>query len=214
MFQICDYCGDSHIFQCCHKGIQLIRFMKNKESLEKCSMVELRWLCSYYNKKKSNKKKSMIGELIQLNKMENLYECPICYLHMDLDKTVITPCGHAFCDSCIVKHMQMKNQCPLCRSYFTIIYVFLTIPKERLIEIYKEIYPNGERIYYTQQTVGERLHPDGYLLDEQDITMENQRNTKYDILSVFITCVTIYYIMYCLYKIQVYDYTNFHYESL
>ena len=55
--------------------------------------------------------------------------CPICYekLHfLKYDKEeeeikpksniVTTPCGHSFCFTCISKHLDRKNTCPMCRE--------------------------------------------------------------------------------------------------
>lgn len=202
MFQTCKYCGDAHIVSCCHKGMQLIRFMKNTDLLLDCSMNELRWLCKYYKIKPTKQKRIMINQLIKLNKNENLYECPICYEPMSLEKTVITPCGHAFCDTCIITYMQTKDECPLCRSYFTIVYLLLVIPKDRVVEIYKNIYSIsiGEPDY-TQHIMG---GTDGYIFDQEDIEQLSIRQYYSEVprnyFVIFIlTFVFIYYIS-CMYK--------------
>jgi SNF2 family DNA or RNA helicase len=50
--------------------------------------------------------------------MVPLDECPICY--MELDNPVQTPCGHWFCNTCIVSWLQQNRvnnrRCPLCRA--------------------------------------------------------------------------------------------------
>lgn len=44
-------------------------------------------------------------------------ECPICFEEdiniLDINTTY---CQHSFCHSCIMKHLRIKNDCPLCRS--------------------------------------------------------------------------------------------------
>lgn len=40
-------------------------------------------------------------------------ECSIC---MDSTSEIITKCGHMFCKMCIKKSLDMKNECPYCRS--------------------------------------------------------------------------------------------------
>jgi hypothetical protein len=42
--------------------------------------------------------------------------CPIC-LDNDLkEEYVLTKCKHKFCPLCYVKHMRLKNNCPMCRN--------------------------------------------------------------------------------------------------
>jgi len=202
---MCDYCGDSHIFKYCHKGIQSIRFMKSEDLLYSCSMNQLRWLCKYYKIKISHRKKLMIDQLLELNKKADLYQCPICLDELSTERTVITPCGHAFCDYCILKFMQKKDECPICRSHFTIIYLLLVIPKDRIMEIYGEIYSisMGEPVYYCQQIMGERLHPNGYVFDQEDITHEINRNhgiqfCRNHFIFMVVTLLFIQYIISCL----------------
>jgi hypothetical protein len=44
-------------------------------------------------------------------------ECVICYELLNYTKNVcITVCGHKFCFSCMMKHVQRNNGCPLCRT--------------------------------------------------------------------------------------------------
>ena len=44
-------------------------------------------------------------------------ECVICYEPLSVTKNVcITECGHEFCFSCMMKHVQRNNGCPCCRA--------------------------------------------------------------------------------------------------
>ena len=44
-------------------------------------------------------------------------ECVICYESLSSTKNLcITECGHEFCFSCMMKHVQRNNGCPICRS--------------------------------------------------------------------------------------------------
>lgn len=44
-------------------------------------------------------------------------ECIICYESLSMKKNLcITECGHEFCFSCMMKHVQRNNGCPICRS--------------------------------------------------------------------------------------------------
>ena len=48
---------------------------------------------------------------------EALKECIICYESLNTTKNIcITECGHEFCFSCMMKHVQRNNGCPMCRS--------------------------------------------------------------------------------------------------
>ena len=43
-------------------------------------------------------------------------ECVICYESLSTTKNLcITECGHEFCFSCMMKHVQRNNGCPMCR---------------------------------------------------------------------------------------------------
>ena len=44
-------------------------------------------------------------------------ECVICYDSLSSTKNLcITECGHEFCFSCMMKHVQRNNGCPCCRA--------------------------------------------------------------------------------------------------
>lgn len=44
-------------------------------------------------------------------------ECPICYENITKNNNIcITPCGHEFCFTCLIKCMNKNNLCPCCRS--------------------------------------------------------------------------------------------------
>ena len=44
-------------------------------------------------------------------------ECIICYELLNANKNIcVTECGHEFCFSCMMKHVQRNNGCPMCRS--------------------------------------------------------------------------------------------------
>lgn len=49
--------------------------------------------------------------------MVEIKECIICYESLNVNKNIcITECGHEFCFSCMMKHVQHNNGCPICRS--------------------------------------------------------------------------------------------------
>ena len=44
-------------------------------------------------------------------------ECVICYESLNVAKNFcVTECGHEFCFSCMMKHVQRSNGCPMCRE--------------------------------------------------------------------------------------------------
>ena len=44
-------------------------------------------------------------------------ECIICYESLNATKNFcVTECGHKFCFTCMMKHAQRNNGCPLCRT--------------------------------------------------------------------------------------------------
>ena len=42
--------------------------------------------------------------------------CPICFEELGEKNLCITKCGHKFCFDCMFKHLNIKNDCPLCRA--------------------------------------------------------------------------------------------------
>lgn len=53
-----------------------------------------------------------------VNDKDLIDECPICYKSdsSTLSKIVKTKCKHFFCYSCIVNHIHIKSNCPICRK--------------------------------------------------------------------------------------------------
>lgn len=58
-------------------------------------------------------------------------ECPVCF---DVIKYKITTvCKHVFCDSCIMKHMRRKHDCPICRQMLVCDDIYKQIHKNRVV---------------------------------------------------------------------------------
>ncbi len=55
-----------------------------------------------------------INEKIEFNEDDN---CIICYDTMD--KPILTPCGHMFCNNCIQTCIKLKPECPMCKHHIT-----------------------------------------------------------------------------------------------
>ena len=46
----------------------------------------------------------------------NTPECCVCFESIGKTNVTTTPCGHTFCFSCLMKCMDVKNNCPYCRE--------------------------------------------------------------------------------------------------
>jgi len=46
----------------------------------------------------------------------SLSECPICYENMEMINVTIARCGHTFHASCLFKALELKIDCPMCRT--------------------------------------------------------------------------------------------------
>jgi len=60
----------------------------------------------------TNLNTSWMNTLIDSNALDEI-ECPIC--KTNLEKYVITPCGHKYCYSCINSWLSIQCSCPYCR---------------------------------------------------------------------------------------------------
>jgi len=64
-------------------------------------------------------------------------ECPICL--QIIKYKIETNCNHHFCDICIMKHLVMKNTCPMCRTECDYEYVTNQIKVKRQKHIMKKL---------------------------------------------------------------------------
>ena len=58
-------------------------------------------------------------------------ECPICLQKIKKKNIIQTECSHRFCDICIVKHLMIKNTCPMCRTVCDYEYITDQISSKR-----------------------------------------------------------------------------------
>jgi len=59
----------------------------------------------------------MTDYIANITDNEDNRECVICYEPLSKTKNMcITECGHEFCFSCMMKHVQLNNGCPCCRT--------------------------------------------------------------------------------------------------
>jgi hypothetical protein len=66
-------------------------------------------------------------------------ECPICL--QKIRHKIETNCMHIFCDICILKHVVMKNTCPICRTECDYEYVTNQIKVKRQKFLMKKLKP-------------------------------------------------------------------------
>jgi hypothetical protein len=66
-------------------------------------------------------------------------ECPICL--QKLKYKIDTECKHTFCDICIVKHLMIKNTCPMCRKECDYEYITHQINSKRQKIIMRKLLP-------------------------------------------------------------------------
>lgn len=64
-----------------------------------------------------------------------LEECSICLEPGNFDIAVATPCGHIFCDACLIPHVRRKETCPNCREACSYSSILSQISVHRLIQL-------------------------------------------------------------------------------
>ena len=74
------------------------------------------------------------GFYFKLNKEElnPILSCPICFSYFA--KPILTSCGHSFCFSCILQHLETSSCCPICRNEVDPSTLCINRPFESLIE--------------------------------------------------------------------------------
>lgn len=83
-----------------------------EESIEKHSGCEAKEI-------QSNSEELCSKEFVAESAKDTDKECIICYESLSRTRNMcITECGHEFCFSCMMKHVQRNNGCPICRSTF------------------------------------------------------------------------------------------------
>lgn len=63
-------------------------------------------------------------------------ECTICLESVDFSKAVATPCGHIFCDTCLIPHIRRKESCPNCREHCSYTSILSQLSSYRLIKLH------------------------------------------------------------------------------
>ncbi len=68
-----------------------------------------------------------LNHIININEEEN---CIICYENMI--EPIMTPCAHLFCENCIKTCINMKPECPMCKSHISMNELVNIKPKKEL----------------------------------------------------------------------------------
>jgi hypothetical protein len=75
-------------------------------------------------------------------KEKEKHECPICL--RKIKYRIKTQCKHMFCDICIVKHLMMKDVCPMCRTVCNYEYITQQIRVKRQKYLMRKLIPPVE----------------------------------------------------------------------
>ena len=92
------------IWSCCNGHLELAKWLYSiNNNPDKYTLTIDNNKIIYWNIKR-------IYPFQQLPEGKTIEDCPICY---DQQSTLVTNCGHMFCESCIDKYK--KSMCPICR---------------------------------------------------------------------------------------------------
>lgn len=64
------------------------------------------------------RRQSQSTATIYIDELMEEYTCPICF--DEIDKCMMTPCGHNFCKKCIDECLNRKHICPFCSTECTV----------------------------------------------------------------------------------------------
>merc|ERR1740131_31044 len=63
------------------------------------------------------RRKSQSTAQVYIDELMEEYTCPICF--DEIDKCMMTSCGHNFCEQCIAECLNRKHICPFCSAECT-----------------------------------------------------------------------------------------------
>ena len=118
--------------------------------------------------------------------------CPICYEKLQFLKydekeekikpnpnVVTTPCGHSFCFTCLSKHLENKNKCPICRKRL------LKRPNLKPISVYEGCYVINQKIDEHLVTEIDRLIASSSALRDSSILLGSIKHCMYEMMQSF-----------------------------
>jgi len=54
-----------------------------------------------------------------MSEEETIESCNVCYIKLEVNNSVVTPCNHFYCSKCFFRWLLINNTCPMCRSKLT-----------------------------------------------------------------------------------------------
>eukprot|EP01097_Dermamoeba_algensis_P003859 TRINITY_DN2614_c0_g1_i2.p1 TRINITY_DN2614_c0_g1~~TRINITY_DN2614_c0_g1_i2.p1 ORF type:complete len:694 (-),score=137.63 TRINITY_DN2614_c0_g1_i2:185-2266(-) len=101
----------------------------------------------------SQKQGAKSNSQIKLPDASDDLKCSICFEYLEC--AVETNCAHCFCAECLMKHLEYKIDCPLCRQRITSLHRSLTLRK--VLETFKSVNNLPKEDTETMKTKDQRL---------------------------------------------------------
>ncbi len=149
--------------------------------------------------------------------MESIEECPICTKSIPINiDNVKTPCGHAFCFSCIIKWIvENSSTCPLCRT--NIYQKPIELEDEDIDEYIEDVEPmnvdsddeyTDDGVFIDDISWNGDPYADDRMVELSDLEIENLINTRNKAKYI------IRRLLYCKYFFSTQDFNGRIYHSL
>lgn len=130
----CSYCESTcHNITTCKEDQDIVDFITNSKTMPEYSLLKdklLRRVCAQYKMKTTLPRIQIILQLTrkwqEKRKQSVVYDsttnnsCSICYETIEKTNCCTTSCGHSYCLSCMLEHVQSRRgdsiMCPMCRN--------------------------------------------------------------------------------------------------
>lgn len=130
----CSYCESTcHNITTCKEDQDIVDFITNSKTMPEYSSLKdklLRRVCAHYKMKTTLPRIQIILQLTRMwqekRKQSVVYDsttnnsCSICYETIEKTNCCTTSCGHSYCLSCMLEHVQSRRgdsiMCPMCRN--------------------------------------------------------------------------------------------------
>lgn len=121
-----------------------------------------------------------------------LEDCSICLESGNFDIAVATPCGHVFCDACLIPHIRRKETCPNCREQCTYLSILSQISIHRLAKLRSVCTEPIQRMdneYNIQTETVEIEYDDNSIQSLSTSSIQSQINTTHLIVASALTFI-------------------------
>ena len=121
-----------------------------------------------------------------------LEECSVCLEPGNFDIAVATPCGHVFCDACLIPHIRRKETCPNCREQCTYLSILSQISIHRLAKLRMVCTEPIQRIdneYTIQTETLETEYDDNSIQSPSTNSLQSQIHTSHLIVATILTII-------------------------